>query len=302
MKNDLTILVFSFNRGQFLRNCIASIERYAPDSKVLIVDDLSDEPETQQVLQELGQRYRIWQPELDSNQHKLGGLYANMQSAFENLPDDALVCCLQDDMQLVRDIRERDIADMQSYFKNNPNAGFLHHAFMKGHQRARYIRTTRFDPDQKVYLREADGKRVGEYFSAVFTARVDRLKSKGWSFGKSEKANNQKASATFDRMGFMRNPFAHWLPCVPSHRHKRKSWAIKVAEKRTGAGFYPFSPFEATTVEDFLSRDDAVLPIAEDFLSTTPMAPVNPWIYHPLQGAPRWLYLAHRIESKYSKN
>lgn len=301
MKSDLTILIFSFNRGQFLRNCVASIESHAPESKVLIVDDLSDEADTQQALEELGKRYQIYQPELNSNQHKLGGLYSNMQSAYESLPDDSLICCLQDDMQLVRDIRERDIMDMQRYFKDNPNAGFLHHAFMKGHQRTRYNQTTRFDPDQQVYLRKANGKRAGEYFSDVFTARVDRLKSKGWSFGKSEKAINQKASMTFDRMGFMRNPFAHWLPCVPSHRHKRKSWAIKVAEGRTGAGFYPFEALDATAVELFLNRDDTVLPIAEDFLSTIPAAPVNPWIYHPLQGAPRWLYLAHRIESKYGK-
>lgn len=297
-KTKLTVLVFSFNRGQFLRNCIDSIERFAPNANVLIIDDLSDEKDTQVALEELGQRYSIMQPDLDSDQHKLGGLYENMQKAYKSLSDDTLFCCLQDDMQLVREIRPEDLSAMHEYFDRNPNAGFLHHAFMKGHQRSRYEKSSRFDNEQQVYVRESEGKRVGSYFSAVFTARVDRLKSQDWNFVKGEKANNTKASESFDRMGYMRNPIAHWLPCVPSHRHKRKTWAIRLAEKRTGAGYYPFLPLTEQSLNDLVSREAQVLPIAEDFLETTPKAPVEPWIYHPLQDAPRWLYLAHRLESK----
>jgi len=295
---NLTILVFSFNRGQFLRNCIASIERHAPMATVIIVDDLSDDADTQTALKELGERYSIRQPELDSDKHKLGGLYENMQNAYESLPDDTLFCCLQDDMQMVRDLQAADISAMHDYFEQNPKAGFLHHVFMKGHQRRRYEESSRFDEQQQVYQRISDGKRVGEYFSAVFTARVDRLREQDWHFARGEQANNALAREHFDRMGTMRNPFAHWLPCVPSHRHKRKTWAIRLAEKRTGAGYYPFQSMSEDAVQQLLSRTSNVLPIAEDFLETTPRAPVEPWIYHPLQGAPRWIYLAHRLESK----
>lgn len=299
--SEFFIVVFSFNRGRFLRNCMASIERHAADASVLIVDDLSDEHDTRAALDALASRYTIMQPEKDSDQHKLGGLYPNMQMACDSLPGNALMCCLQDDMQLVRGVRSDDLQAMAGYFEQNPRAGFLHHAFMKGHQRARYQQTSRFDSDRQVYFRESDGKRAGEFFSAVFTARVDRLRSHGWQFDGSEKANNQRASALFDRMGFMRNPIAHWLPCVPSHRHKAKSWAIRRAEQQTGAGYYPFQELGEDRLRDFLQRDPSVLPIAEDFLTTNPEAPVTPWIYHPLQGASRWLYLAHRLESNFTR-
>lgn len=297
MKHEMpTFLVFSFNRGQFLRNCIASIERHACSSKVIIVDDLSDETDTKAALAQLSKKYSLIQPSLDSDKHKLGGLYPNMQTAVNSLPEDTLFCCLQDDMQLVRDITAEDVAGMRQYFEKNPKAGFLHHAFMKGEQRQRYIKHCEYMPERNAYQRITNDNKPGEYFSAVFCSITTRLREHDWAFQQGEHANNAAASAIFERMGYMKTPFAHWLPCVPSHRHKRKTWAIRLVEKRTGAGFYPFNTISEKGIQAFSQRDHSILPIAEDYLTTKPTAPIEPWIYHPLQGASRWVYLAHRLE------
>lgn len=300
--SNFVVVVFSYNRGRFLRNCVSSIERHASDARLIVYDDLSDDAETRKVLEEIGQKHEVLQPSADSNHNKLGGLYGNMQSVYEHLGDDDIMCCVQDDMQFVRDISADDRQAIEAFFDNNTNAGFLHPCFMKGHQRQRYHDTTRYNEEQQVYFRESNDRRAGEYYSDIFIASIKRLRDKQWKFLGKEKLINAQASEVFDRMGFLPHPFVHWLPCVPSHRHKGKTWALKIAEKRSGVGFYPFDTKQASDWQGFFQRDvNAQFPIAEDFLTTTPVAPVNPWIYHPMQDVPRWIDLAHKFQARVLK-
>ena len=54
--------IFSFNRGQFLQNCVQSIERAAPHASIAVFDDSSDDDFTRGVLQEISQRHAVLQP------------------------------------------------------------------------------------------------------------------------------------------------------------------------------------------------------------------------------------------------
>ncbi|MEE4251326.1 MAG: glycosyltransferase, partial [Alcanivoracaceae bacterium] len=93
--------IFSFNRGQFLEICIASIEQYAPDARIAVFDDNSYDEYTRDVLKKVAEKHTVIQPGHQS-QRRLGGLYGNMQSALDYAAKENLVCYLQDDTQMVR--------------------------------------------------------------------------------------------------------------------------------------------------------------------------------------------------------
>jgi hypothetical protein len=48
--------VFSYNRGQLLSNCVRSIERFSPDTTVVVFDDRSDDPQTLEALDQIAAR------------------------------------------------------------------------------------------------------------------------------------------------------------------------------------------------------------------------------------------------------
>ncbi|NNE62520.1 MAG: glycosyltransferase, partial [Gammaproteobacteria bacterium] len=143
--------IFSFNRGTFLRNCIQSIENCAGQSKIIVFDDNSDDPETVEVLQDIKARHTLVQPG-HSSQHHLGGLYGNMQSALEYCRDEDLVCYLQDDTQLVRPLTAHTITAINGAFDRLPRLGFLHPCFVKGINRSRGA-TYLYDNDSRLYYR-----------------------------------------------------------------------------------------------------------------------------------------------------
>lgn len=297
MRANFVIAVFSYNRGRWLQNCLESIERCAPGCRIIVADDRSDEADTQSVLDAWSDRIECVTPSIDDKAHKLGGLYPNMQRVLDTLDDADTLCTLQEDMQLVRPLRERDFADIRHFFDSDPRAAFLHHGFMKGHQRQRYIDYMHFDAQKQVYFRDSETHRVGSFFAAVCIAQVGRLRAEDWHFEVGEKRNNTRAAALYSPLGYMQNPFAMWLPSVPAHRHKTRTLGMSLAEKRTRVGYYPINVMDESAAAQFVSRDRSVLPIAEDFLSTTPSCPIEPWVYHPFQGQ-KALYFLHRLQQR----
>jgi glycosyltransferase involved in cell wall biosynthesis len=86
--DKLTVAVFSFNRGAYLENCLASLQRNMPKARVVVYDDLSDDPATQAVLRQL--TVPLVQPKVAAMaQH--GGLYDNMARAVADVQTDYLM-------------------------------------------------------------------------------------------------------------------------------------------------------------------------------------------------------------------
>lgn len=214
------ICIFSYNRGNYLKNCIASVESCAPESRIVIFDDDSDDSETLEYLREIGNKYTIIQPG-HSSSHHLGGLYGNMQSALDYCKEENLLCFLQDDTQLVRAVTAEDIKVLIGAFDQNPQLGFLHPCFIKAvnlKQGASYS----YDPSLNLYFRDLTKRSAGRYFSALLITKPARLRASGWRFAASEPANSQLAQKHFLPMGYLFAPFAMWLPEVPAYRGKRK--------------------------------------------------------------------------------
>lgn len=279
--------IFSFNRGPFLSNCIRSIEQCLPGAAIVVFDDDSDDPETLTILQTIRTKHRIITPEA-AGATKHGGLYKNMQRAIEILKTEPLLCFLQDDTQLVRPILEREMSFIKNQFADNPSLGFIQPCFLRASAtKNRPFQTADSSLTQLLY-REDRGQSAGLHYSDLLITSPARLLECGWEFRSSEPENDQQAKELFGRMPYLYSPFAMWLPNVPAYRGKRKTWALKRAEKKIQCGFYPFEIWSESKSEEFVNRPAGQLPIAERYLNCEGESPPQPWRYTPLSGQ-RWL-------------
>lgn len=312
------VTIFSFNRGEFLRHCVASVERCMPFARILIVDDNSTDTQTLAVLGQLRQQYEVLSPSVEPGglASKHGGLYANMQLALDWLtasysqtsaspqttPDqpglsgeEVVICTLQDDMQVVRPVALEEFHRMQTGWRSSPQRAFLHHAFLKGSERQRNELTPSGEGD--VYINQRNNSSVGAWYSDIFIAPLARLHQHGWRFAGRESANEAQARQYFDPMGYLRDPFVAWLPAARCWRGKRRTWAIREGEKRHNCGFHPFHEMSSEEACAFRERPGERLPYAEDYLRLKNDTLRQPWVYHPLQGS-RWLKWLNSLELK----
>lgn len=298
----LHFVIFSFNRGDFLAHCLESIRHCAPGFPVMIIDDNSTDPATISVLDQARADCRVIQPRNTdpSLTSKHGGLYANLQLALDTLDSDALMCTLQDDMQLARVITQADAQALENWFMQDEQRGFVHQALLKGSERGR--NQIEYSATDDVYYNMRPNSSAGTWYSDIFVASVGRLKSNKWQFGGREAINEQRAQQLFARMAYWRHPFVAWLPAAPTWRGKRRTLALRLGEKKHHCGFYPLTWLEGSSAHTFLTRAPATLPYAEDFLKIRDNVPgqaqvQTPWVYHPLQGS-RWLKWLNSLELK----
>lgn len=279
--------IFSYNRGQFLRNCVNSIEQCASNIHytITVFDDNSDDVETLKYLEAIGRKHRVLTPQSDSNTSKHGGLYGNMQAAFEQC--EGIVCFLQDDTQLVRAIEVKDIAHIQNFFTLKSEVGFIQPAFFRGCNEKKDRKLTRYDDSCNMYYVDRFKRAAGAFYSDICIFSAERLREKNWSFADREAKNETNARASFSQMPYLSNPIAAWLPNVPAYRSKSQNWAMRIAHKLNNSGFFPIEILTDDKLDRFLQRDVQLIPYAESFLSA-PGNKVTPWIYYPLQNR-KWL-------------
>lgn len=292
----LVFWIFSYNRGEFLQNCVASIERCAPGCAIRIFDDNSSDMETRALLTQLEKKHSVHFPEpLSGESNKHGGLYANMQKAFELSEADDLVCFLQDDTQLVRAITQEEIARLENHFSIR-GPGFVQAAFMRGCNREKDQAKIRFDKVSQVYFVDRLSSSAGAYYSDICIFHTQQMRNSGWRFVPRESGNESLARTQLRQMAYWRDPFLAWLPYVPAFRGKQQTWALRWAQKHRHCGFYPIQIMSAEDTQEFLARDPMQIPYAEDFLHAAASLP-EPWIYYPLQGK-SWLKHLNSLEIK----
>jgi len=311
----LHFLVFSFNRGEFLAHCINSIRRCAPGCAITIHDDNSSDALTRQILAGLANDISVVQPPADSGDSKHGGLYGNMQRACAAVDEHTLICTLQDDMQLVRPLHRADLEQWLALYNSGQHHGFLQPAFLKSLATNVRSEHVSYDSPKQIYQVNRSNRSAGAWYSDVFMIQARLLREHNWQFASRESGNEQQARQHFEQMGYLRNPFVAWLPGAPAWRGKRRTLAMKLAERKRHCGFYPFSIMTDEQSAAFCARDAEQLPIAETWLALEPTlasspAPIQtnghsgslakPWFYYPLQNQ-RALKLANRLELQLGK-
>jgi glycosyltransferase involved in cell wall biosynthesis len=262
----MDIFIFSYNRGNFLANCVNSLLRHAPSARICVVDDRSTCPDTLAYLAQLPSGVELLQGQVkDGARH--GGLYNNMQLALESCSSE-LVFFIQDDMQIVRDIDEDDLRYINAFFAHYPEAAFLHPMFLRGRRYRRDRRITRLQSDFPVYFREQPEKNSQRDLSYVdgVIAHAGRLQAANWQFVEGEAANANKAWPLFGKMGIWPHPIAMFLPEVPVYRGKHKTRPVALAEQWAGTEPKAFLPMTPEQVRLMKARDLSVLPVAENFI------------------------------------
>jgi glycosyltransferase involved in cell wall biosynthesis len=267
----------------FLRNAVRSIRRFTSDP-VCVVDDDSDDPETRAILASLEESCHVLHAPASAG-GKHGGLYANMQRALDAFTEAELLCFLQDDMQMLRAPGDEELQAFVRHCNDPAGPAFLQPCFLKGGSRDVDRRSLAASGEAPYYVRSDNGASAGRYYSDVCIFSPRRLSADGWRFAPSEAMNERQAATLYPPMGQLRAPFLMWLPNVPAWRGKRKTWALRYAERASACGFHPYRCLDAEAERRLLDRDPAVLPVAEDFLSLEDETLVpRPWRYYPLQG------------------
>ena len=292
----LHVIIFSFNRGEYLAHCVTSIEQCAPWVRLSIFDDDSDDPSTRAMLDDCAQRHRMLTPSHGAAEGggKHGGLYANMQEAFARLDDDEVFCFLQDDMQFVRRVDPSEVSGFCEIISGPHGVRVASPSFMKGCNRRSDAPLVRFDDSLNAYLVDRFERSAGAFYSDVCMGHAGAMRAAGWSFIPREPANERQARKILQQMAYLRNPFAAWLPNARAYRGKARTFALRIAEERRGCGFHPLAVMSENAREALMTRDAVQRPYAEDFLRPVGAAVPEPWIYHPLQGVRslKWLNAA----------
>lgn len=280
---SLTFCIFSYNRGPFLNNCVLSIRESVPNADIIVFDDGSDDKETIEYLGKLANCCRIVHLK-NTNNSKHGGLYGSMNAALRLCATRRLVCFLQDDSQVVRPIKPKELQQIDSFLTYNSASGFVHPCFLRASTASKRPVVVSGTRGSDFFYRAWTGQSAGIHYSDLIIFRPERLLGVGWSFKASEAENDRQAENLFGQMAYLWMPFAMWLPAAPAYRGKKKTFGLRLAEKKKRCGFYPFRILAEDEISGHSVGSFKKLPIAEEFLTCSSQTPPKPWTYNALSG------------------
>jgi glycosyltransferase involved in cell wall biosynthesis len=270
----LDVFIFSFNRGAWLENLLSSVHdclKNIPDVKLYIFDDDSDEEITLKVLQDAKKAGISILRALDfesSSFGSRGGLHAGIKASLcEVSREDSLALLLQDDMQIVRDLKCKDLELAKMQIKNSGNP-FLYVNFWTGGVAMRSQQMVfsnkgffhKFSPREKRFRAYTD----------VCLVDVNLLRSSKFDFQNSEKQMDQNASRVFGKMAWSPYPFTAMLPDPSVYRNG----------VLFQGNIFRFEKMTSQNVDNFLSRNVVEnLPVSENFLKIENHDLPSPWLY-----------------------
>ncbi|WP_158271718.1 glycosyltransferase [Methylosinus sporium] len=277
----LDIYVFSYNRPQFLDNCLTSISRHAPGARVRVFDDNSSDPRVAEILKKKAESDSIEVILHDGNVFGLhGGLYCNMQRAYEHgLTNDVdIALFIQDDMQLVRDVTNSDLCNIRGYFAETPDAIQIYVSFLKAINHDKTVDQLHISRRCVAYLNNTSSKWAA-FFCDVGIFHFGRMKNLQWKFEPGEGENNAKAQIDRLCLGYYAYPFMMYLPYPTTEYYRVKPLLLRVAEWWVGSGFYPYDPMSPADVQRLFQRELTELPEAEAYLAPRGLDKPEPWLF-----------------------
>ena len=291
----LTIGIFSYNRGQYLKNLLDSIDRHIPMAKVVIYDDNSDDRLTQRVLAETHHTVSHCWDSAAGKRH--GNLYGNMQKALDDCTTPLLLF-LQDDTQIVRDLDQGTLDTISAAFSHD-NVAFLRIQFSKQLGHKSLLAQLKPDENERFYWPETTSSDMpwGHVYWDVTLADVAKLRASKWTFQETERGNQKQARELFLCAPYLADPFIFYCPEVPSYRDRKLYLASKLVQRRRGGRVVAYHPMTVQAQADFLARPLTVPPVAEQFLEPTEPDVVRPFVFQDYSRN-RWLTALYKVESR----
>jgi glycosyltransferase involved in cell wall biosynthesis len=220
-RQNTLLCVFSYNMGPTLDRCIQSMRKMCPGFEVILIDDQSDDAETQAVITRnscyFSQVFRSTAPKQGK---KHGNLYENIQWMCDYATERGFeyLFMIQDDMQFVRAMDEKVCREYHDLFLSSDKVIQVDPRFLrKGYE---------YDlmSDIKAYAFAAGDPRRS--FAAVGIISLSILKMLNWKFLESEPANKKALT----ELGYVRlfpfTPIFMHVPFPIAYRNgkRRNSW------------------------------------------------------------------------------
>ena len=289
----LEIFVCAYNRGPQLGWCLRSLERHAEGADVTILDDLSDDPATRAVLD--AAPFAVRRPDR-RDPARLGGLYGNMQAAFDGARAPR-VMFLQDDCQLFRALDDDTLSEIDAAFAADESQAIVSPTIRMGPRQAR--REGDFLPaggGAWHYLPEdGAGSITAQHYTAISILDRARLIAAGWRFEATEGGNARQAMRLgFAPMAHLDRPFVAQLPDVPTSRWGRPTLGARIAARLDGPevrGFHDLGPDQVAAL-----GGGAQPPLAEDVLTPTHPRTRRPFV-HKGVNARGWTRALNKVET-----
>lgn len=293
----LEVAVFSFNRGDYLRNCVESVRRNIPFAKIRIFDDLSDDVDVLEYLESCNEEV-IKPSAIGVSKH--GGLYSNMQNALDTSAADYILF-LQDDVQLVRPVAQEEFSEISAKFP--ADHGFMSVSFVKGARAKKYQRIYDWNSEHSLFRATSSSSDENErdihcYFD-VGLCRVSTVRQAGWRFASSERENMVAAAKQFGPISLVRDPFVFFCPQVRFFRQRRPSLSGRLAARFVNGPVF-FEDMAPDLVGRLKARPDGVLPVAEDWLTPNLPGVRRPFVYQDAR-ARWWLDAIYGVERHFLK-
>lgn len=257
---NLQIFIFSFNRSILLANLIGSIVKgIKVPYTITILDDSSDNIETKIILDlfEISKMAKVLYIK-KINTDNFGGLRYLMKYAMDNLlEDDAYSIFLQDDMQIVREIYQDDLANLINLTKitNNP---FVYVNFFQTMHNS-FIKQNKFFH----YCYHKKNNLVRSISDTFFLNNKKYIESQYiWSISKQE--NSYQIREKFGGIPFYNIPFVMFLP-QPKVFKKQNEWITNYFNKKNGR----VSQYKFIDKEQLIKLHKSLkAPFADDYLAT----------------------------------
>lgn len=266
----MLVVIMSYNRGEYLSNCISSIERNMPGFDVVIYDDNSNCHLTRSILAKLSTKYEICSA---TNSQKLAsshlrGLYFGMNCALEAAISKKYdyLFFIQDDQQVVRKVDDDFFIYLGDVFDADKTICQIVPVFFKG-----------FVPEELLLKRfPIHQSRICyaslDYgMSDVGILHLERVALKQFRFQSSERQSAKIALNMGMTSVHAKDPFLMFTPW-PGVQRKVDNLLVKMLFKLnqwgTKSGLNPFKDMKPSKIADLKERTIEAYPIAEEFLES----------------------------------
>lgn len=297
-RTELTVVVMSYNRGLHLEICLRTLNAHARGLRVVVVDDGSDDPYTNQVLD--AHAFETLRTEKDNNA-RLGGLYKNMQTALKCI-NSRYILFLQDDSQLIRDLTAEDMQACEQAFEKTPALAFINPVIAMGPRGKRMRQRAQAIGPNFGFAFPFDGPKPNacrSFYQDIVLCHVQRLKSKAWTFGPTEDVTARRAGLLFSNMLHYRLPFVAQMPEVITQRFGAMSLAARLVNQRLGLRANFFTPIDEAGFKHMQASRNLVL--AEDLLKTEYPTIKKPPYVHKAVSAIWWIQAINKLEVKWTQ-
>jgi len=274
------VYIFSYNRGQFLQNCVRSAQKYIPNAQITVIDDNSDDPETIKILESLSDKVWVKRP-VNSNNKRWGGFYNNINWVIQELAESRWVLLIEDDMQFIRPFLKEDYKKINTFFDRNPKSAYLAIEFLKEKLRDKDKETLNVDKEQEMYFfkEKAEDYRGTIHICSSGVLNIQLMRQVGYEFVGERPEIRSRAKRLFTQKGFYPYPIMMYLPSAPSVKNRKTTLVRKLVEKFYTTGFYPYKELSNFEQQKFMDRDISILPYTSDFIKTIDQSIKPPYTY-----------------------